>query len=257
VSILDFCFYHLSLSLGPALYTVAIILHPGLPTVSENKLMRKVDYQKVKEGEVSEKKSLFRFISFDYVILNGIVKVSQEQATKVNAYSDGDTEIRINNEELPSLLDLIANTKEELDQMMPRLKTLNWILALFPPIQCLTKTGSYCWYCVGWKYWHFFLLSVGIWSESSYQCFNLPNRVQDLVKEEMLEDSYVDAVGTVVSAKAILWQIIPFLSLLSIYTMNTASSPLYTADIEDFRRLSPSYFTRNLFVTSDLTYKVL
>ena len=239
---------------GPALYTVSIILHPGLPSqVSGFGLMRRLDYDTVSEGKEEQQKSIFRFISLDFFLLDKLVKVSETQVKLVDAAVDvagGEPTaagtFAFDGEELPSLNNLMLNSKEELGERFPRLGVLNWVLAVSPVGQCLTPTGYYCWYCVLWKYWQFLLLTIGIWTEASYRCFNLPYRVLELVKGDMLGEDYVDAVGTVVAAKAILWQIIPPLSLLSIYSMNTASSPIYTSSIEDFPRLSPNFFVVNV-----------
>ena len=238
------------------MYTVSVILHPGLPSqVSGFGLMRRLDYSTVKEGEEQQQKSIFRFFSVDFFLLGKLVQVSETQVKLVDAVVDAGgtsaTAGTFDGEELPSLLNLVLNSKEELDERFPRLGFLNWVLALSPVGQCLTPTGYYCWICVAWKYWQFLLLSFGIWTEASYRCFNFPDRVLELVKGDMLGEDFVDAVGTVVAAKAILWQIIPPLSLLSIYSMNTSSSPIYTSSIEDFQLLSPNFFVANVLGSPD------
>jgi len=74
----------------------------------------------------------------------------------------------------------------------------------------------------------------------------LPQRVLQLVSGEMLDEDFLDAVGTVIAAKAILWQIVPPLSVLSIYCMNTANSPVHTAGIQDFELFVPNFFIANI-----------
>lgn len=256
------------------MYTVAIILHPGIPDQDVHlPILRSLDSEPLPLEPITcnigfidcilQCIFLFvRLVSVDALVLNQVVTLAETQKmVVVDLASDKDKDNGVasplaeaiaaadqsavsssKGKELPSLLLLANATYDELNEIFPFLFILNWFLALFPLTQCLTRTGRYCWYCVIWKYWQFLLLTVGVWTNVSYQCLNLPERVLMVANRNMIDQDFMEAVGCLISSKAILWQIIPLLSVLSIWSMNMANSPIFVSLVPDFFELAPSYF---------------
>ena len=266
---------------GPVVYTIAIILHPGIPDKDSNlpPSLRSLDSEPLLLKPVHTfigfidriTQSVVRLISIDALVLNQVVKLAEIQEMIVKLAIDNDTYIAIASQrsetipaaeqndgsnskgkELPSLLALASATYDELNEAFSFLRILNFFLALSPLTQCFTRTGRYCWYCVLWKYWQFLLLTVGVWTDISYKCLNLPERVLAVANRNMIDQDFIEAVGCLISSKAILWQIIPPLSVLSIWCKNTSNSPLYVLSVPDFFDLAPSYFDLS-FMTFDFS----
>jgi hypothetical protein len=171
--------------------------------------------------------------------------VDAEAVSKGVSFEDKAVFAELHPEELPSVIALIVHTKGKLDELHPWWRYFSWALSLSPIGQLLVPGGRYCWWCVLWKYWSFLLLSLGVWKEETYQCLGLPERVFQFVHGSMLGEDFLNSLQAVVATRAILWQIIPPFSILSIYTMNTANSPLVTASIKDFEHFAPNFFFFN------------
>ncbi len=100
------------------------------------------------------------------------------------------------------------------------------IFAWAPPVQLLySSVGQYYWYCVCWKFYSFIFVSLSFWSPSAYHNFKLNSRNKEYVPSSVIKRSYLDSLAAIVVPRAVLWQIIPQLSVLSMFTQHTASSP--------------------------------
>ena len=111
--------------------------------------------------------------------------------------------------------------------------------------QLCSIRGNECWYSVGWKYYMFWALCFGVWTEASYNALSFPDRYIEMVNgpatgdmstllagDLTLKETYLNGVAAVLGPRSILFEVIPspYFTIMSIYTLQMASSPLYLCD---------------------------
>jgi len=104
----------------------------------------------------------------------------------------------------------------------------------------LTRVGRSTWILIIWKYFVFITVSLGIWTEEAVQAFSpeLQHARLTLYYHKDIGDSLYAILGL----RSVLFQIVPILTILSIFVQNTAKSPLFVFSRKLSSRL-PSLFT--------------
>eukprot|EP01034_Spumella_vulgaris_P021995 gene21995-28084_t len=97
----------------------------------------------------------------------------------------------------------------------------------FVPVSQLlfSSVGRYFWFVVLWKFYSFFVVSVGFWTKISYNNYNLQSRLTEFITKSELQRSFLDGTAGIVTPRAVLWQLVPQFTLLTIFTLQTANSP--------------------------------
>eukprot|EP01038_Epipyxis_sp_PR26KG_P011791 gene11791-15778_t len=130
-------------------------------------------------------------------------------------------------DELPTISEL-ANLILHVEYGLSRPYVLSLTLFYYIPIVqvLLSRFGRFYWYSIFWKFWNFLVISLGFWSDRSSKNYNIDNRIkQYLSTAVMTTECYLDCVSSIVTPRAVLWQVIPELTLLTVFTLQTASSP--------------------------------
>ena len=79
------------------------------------------------------------------------------------------------------------------------------------------------WYTVIKKYLNFVLVCLGTWTDDAVECYDLDALCAD--EDSKNKTSMGDLISLIIAPRAILLQIFPYLSFVSVYAMTSSSCP--------------------------------
>jgi hypothetical protein len=109
----------------------------------------------------------------------------------------------------------------------------------------LTFSSSYrfYWYCVSWKYFNFVYVCLGFWNNHSFQHLSVSQRLKQFLPPEKVSQFSLDGAAAIIIPRAILFQIIPFLSIIPIFAQYIGNSPF--TGFDGCHAYDPLYFAVN------------
>ena len=93
--------------------------------------------------------------------------------------------------------------------------------------QLLTQTGRSAYSIIFWKAWIMGKVCLGIWNDDCMQAFDADQTFAEMLITDANEKNMGDHLEAIVSIRSVLFQLIPGLTLLSVYVQNTSKTPIY------------------------------
>jgi hypothetical protein len=145
-----------------------------------------------------------------------------------------------NSSSLPSYYDLCIMERDELHQRL--VEPFATIFAMFGVGHFITKVGLYHWYVVLRCYKIFVLVCLGVWTDEAVEAYDLKKIVREVLyasdvlenKDQLLfrakyemEEEVPTLLSVLVNSRAMLFQIVPFLTPLTALCMGMSPFPIF------------------------------
>ena len=126
--------------------------------------------------------------------------------------------------------------------LRPIATPLSYLIAFFGVGHMLTVVGRKCWGIVTWKYVLFFFACVGIWTDETYEAYE----IDDLVKEftiSDLDEATVLFIPLIIASRVILLQALgDVTTFISIIVVNICVAPLFVFSPKLQNKIPPLIF---------------
>ena len=106
----------------------------------------------------------------------------------------------------------------------------------------LTTVGRYSWRLTLRKLYVFFSVSLGIWTDESYEFYQHVDLTKGLI--ELKRDEFFYVLEATLAVRSIFFQLCPVLTVLSIFVQETSGSPIFVYSSKLLNLLPPMFFTR-------------
>jgi len=119
-----------------------------------------------------------------------------------------------------------------------------WMIRLFVYIisfttigHLCTKTGRSAYILILWKAYIMMKVCLGIWEDDCMFAFDNDDTFSKMLVADADEKNMGDTLGAVIGIRAVLFQLIPSLTVVSIYVQNTCHAPIYVTTKKLFDQL--------------------
>jgi len=93
-----------------------------------------------------------------------------------------------------------------------------------------TPSGRSTYLVIFWKAFIMMKVCLGVWNDDCMQAFDADKSFSEMVLGDTDEKNMGDTLEAVVGIRSVLFQLIPGLTLLSVYVQNTSRSPIYISN---------------------------
>lgn len=132
------------------------------------------------------------------------------------------------------------------------------LLFLFPVGHIFTGVGYYAMKRVLNKYRTFLLACLGYWSDFTYKAYAIKTEIEENSSRER-KGYYSDCLEAAIAPRAIILQLVPYLTIFSIFAISTSGSPMFVSNTELAENIAPYFqiecFTRAVEQFEDTKYK--
>ena len=91
----------------------------------------------------------------------------------------------------------------------------------------LTQTGRYAYTIICWKAYIMAKVCLGIWNDDCMQAFDTDETFAEMLITDTDERNMGDYLEAIVGIRSVLFQLVPGLTLVSVYVQNTSKTPVY------------------------------
>jgi len=91
----------------------------------------------------------------------------------------------------------------------------------------LTQTGRCAYSIICWKAYIMSKVCLGIWNDDCMQAFDSDKTFLEMLISDTDERNVGDHLEAIVSIRSVLFQLVPGLTLVSVYVQNTSRTPIY------------------------------